>query len=55
MKQREVLLLVLLYRWEAHSTIRKSKNDMAWHYNHQQTPALEFRPGDKVFLDTSNI
>jgi hypothetical protein len=40
---------------EAHSTIKKSKNDMAHHYNHCQTPAPEFKPRDKVFLNASNI
>jgi hypothetical protein len=40
---------------EACSTIRKSKDDMAQYYNQWQTPALEFRPRDKVFLDASNI
>ena len=40
---------------ETCSAIRKAKDDMAQHYNCQWTPALEFRPRDKVFLDTSNI
>ena len=40
---------------EAHSTIKKFKNNMAQYYNHHQTPALEFKPRDKVFLDASDI
>ena len=40
---------------EACSAIRKFKDDMAQYYNRRQTPALEFRPGDKVFLDASDI
>ena len=40
---------------EACSAIRKSKNNMAQHYNQQWTLAPEFRPGDKVFLNASNI
>ena len=40
---------------EAHSAIKKSKDNMAHYYNHHQTPAPEFKPGDKVFLDASDI
>jgi hypothetical protein len=40
---------------EACSAIKKSKDNMACYYNHCQTPALEFKPRDKVFLDASDI
>jgi hypothetical protein len=40
---------------EACSAINKSKDDMAHYYNCCQTPAPEFKPGDKVFLDASDI
>ena len=40
---------------KAHSTIKKSKNSMAWYYNHCWTLALEFKSRNKVFLDASNI
>jgi hypothetical protein len=40
---------------EACSAIKKSKDDMAHYYNHHWTPALEFKPGDKVFLEASDI
>lgn len=40
---------------EACSTIAKAKNDMVHYYNHRCTPAPEFQPGDKVFIDASNI
>ena len=40
---------------EACSAIKKSKDDMAHYYNHHQTPALEFKPRNKVFLDASDI
>ena len=40
---------------EAHSTIKKFKNDMAHYYNHCWTPVLEFKPENKVFLNVSDI
>ena len=40
---------------EAHSAIAKAKDDMARYYNHHRTPAPEFKSGDKVFVDASNI
>ena len=40
---------------EAHSAIAKAKDDMARYYNRRCTPAPEFQPGDKVFLDSSDI
>ena len=33
----------------------KSKDDMARYYNQRWTPALDYKPGDKVYLDASNI
>jgi len=40
---------------EVKSTIRKVQDDMKKYYDQQRTPALVFKPGDKVFLDTSDI
>ena len=40
---------------EARSAIAKAKDDMAKYYNHRRTPAPEFKPGDKVFVDASDI
>jgi len=40
---------------EAESVLTKSKDEMARYYNQHQTLALVFNPGDKVFLDASNI
>jgi len=40
---------------EAKSTIRKAQDDMKRYYDQQRTPAPVFKPGDKVFLDTSDI
>jgi hypothetical protein len=41
---------------EARGTLRKSKEEMAhYYYNRQRTPAPEYKPGDKVFLDASDI
>jgi transposase InsO family protein len=40
---------------EAHSALAKAKDDMAKYYNRHRTFAPEFLPGDKVFLDVSNI
>jgi hypothetical protein len=40
---------------EAHTTLAKSKDDMARYYNQCQTPAPKFRVGDKVFLDATDI
>jgi len=40
---------------EAKSTIRKAQNDMKKYYDHRRTPAPVFNPGDKVFLDASDI
>jgi len=40
---------------EAKSAIRKTQDDMKRYYDQQKTPALVFKPGDKVFLDVSDI
>src|SRR5215471_1786147 len=40
---------------EAKSALQKSKDDMAQYYNRRQEPAPKFHPGDKVFLDASDI
>ena len=33
----------------------KSKDDMARYYNQRRTPAPDYKPGDKVYLDASDI
>jgi len=40
---------------EAKSTIRKAQNDMKKYYDQRRTLAPVFKPGDKVFLDASDI
>jgi len=40
---------------EAKSAICKAQNDMKRYYNRRRTPALVFKPGNKVFLDASDI
>jgi len=40
---------------KAKSTIRKAQDDMKRYYDHRRTPAPVFNPGDKVFLDASDI
>jgi len=40
---------------EAKSMICKAQNDMKKYYDQRRTPALVFKPGDKVFLDASDI
>ena len=40
---------------EAKSAIRKSKDDMTRYYDRRREPAPVFRPGDLVFLDSSDI
>jgi len=40
---------------EAKSAIRKAQNDMKRYYNRRRTPAPVFNPGNKVFLDASDI
>jgi len=40
---------------EAKSAICKTQDDMKRYYDHRRTPAPMFNPGDKVFLDASDI
>ena len=40
---------------EAKSAIRKAQEDMARYYNQRRSPALVFKLGDRVYLDTSDI
>ena len=40
---------------EAKAALVKSKDDMAKYYDWRRTPALEYQPGDKVYLDASDI
>jgi len=40
---------------EVKSAIHKVQDDMKKYYDRQRTPALVFKPGDKVFLDTLDI
>ena len=40
---------------EAKAALAKSKEDMALYNNQKWTPAPEFKAGDMVFLDASNI
>jgi len=40
---------------EVKSTICKAQDDMKKYYDRRRTPALVFKPGDKVFLDASDI
>jgi len=40
---------------EAKSMIRKAQDNMKKYYDRRRTPAPVFKPGDKVFLDASDI
>ena len=40
---------------EARSVLTKSKDEMARYYNQHRSPTPVFNPGDKVFLDASDI
>jgi len=40
---------------EAKSTIRKAQEDMTRYYNRRRSPASMFQPGDRVYLDVSDI
>jgi hypothetical protein len=40
---------------EAKSALTKAKDNMARYYNQGQTPALVYKPSDKVYLDASDI
>jgi len=40
---------------EAKSAICKAQDNMKRYYDHRRTPALVFNPGNKVFLNASDI
>jgi len=40
---------------EAKSAIRKAQEDMTQYYNRKRTLAPVYKPGDRVYLDTSDI
>ena len=40
---------------EARAALAKAKEDMATYYNRWHEPAPTFAPGDKVYLDASDI
>ena len=40
---------------EVKAALVKSKDDMVRYYNQRRTPAPDYRPGDKVYLDASDI
>src|SRR5271155_2238712 len=40
---------------EAKAALTQSKDDMARYYNRNRTPAPDYQPGDKVYLDASDI
>jgi len=40
---------------EAKSAIRKAQEDMTRYYNQRRSPAPVFKPGDRVYLDASDI
>ena len=40
---------------EAKAALAKSKDKMAKYDDHRRTPAPVYQPGDKVYLDTSDI
>jgi hypothetical protein len=40
---------------EAKAALVKSKDDMAKYYDRRRTPSPDYKPGDKVYLDASDI
>jgi hypothetical protein len=40
---------------EAKAALAQSKDDMARYYNQNRTKAPEYKPGDKVYLDASDV
>ena len=40
---------------EAKVALAKSKDDMAKYYDQKRTPAPDYQPGDRVYLDASDI
>ena len=49
-KERTVDMLM-----EAKVALLKSKDEMAEYYDWRWTPTPDYQPGDKVYLDASNI
>ncbi|GLB43953.1 hypothetical protein LshimejAT787_1501370 [Lyophyllum shimeji] len=42
-----------LVQEEAKAALAKAKDDIAWYYDQRRIPALEYKPGDRVYLDAS--
>ena len=40
---------------EAKAALVKSKDEMAKYYDRKRTPAPDYQPGDRVYLDASDI
>ena len=40
---------------EAKSAICKAQENMIWYYDQKRTPASVYKPGDRVYLDASDI
>ena len=40
---------------EAKLALAKSKDDMARYYDQRRVPVPEYQPGDKVYLDASDV
>jgi hypothetical protein len=40
---------------EAKAALTKSKDNMAKYYDRKQTPSSDYKPGDEVYLDASDI
>jgi hypothetical protein len=40
---------------EARAALTKAKDKYAMYYNRRRTPAPKFKPGDRVWLDSSDI
>ena len=40
---------------EAKAALTTSKDDMARYYNQKWTPSPDYKPGDKIYLDASDI
>jgi len=40
---------------EAKAALNKAKDDMARYYNQRRLPTPTYKPGDKVYLDASDI
>ena len=40
---------------DAKAALTKSNDDMAKYYDQRRTPAPDYKPGDKVYLDASDI